>query len=276
MLDPDYGFLSHYRRIEPQPAEYPPEIAAELDRIEARLEELGELPEEELGDDLMMEAARLEERRDEIIETTEAEAVYSEADRKRAGVIVTIGDEGGFLIHQGLIERAAPAVAADTGEHGDGEPDGDDADDFSHGPHTPATAMLGQHGRAMSPEQQIRKQCGFSQGHIDDLKAYRLQITRAYLADDFAVAFDLALYALCTDLIDRGYRDRPLDLRATETPLRSTLNDLAGTAGRPAADGARSGARHGLARSAAGARLSPRSRPCRSRRSSASSPGASR
>ena len=276
VLDPDYGFLSQYRRIEPQPAEYPPEIAAELDRIEARLEELGELPDEELGDDLMMEAARLEERRDEIIETTEAEAVYSEADRKRAGVIVTIGDEGGFLIHQGLIERAAAAVAADTGEHGDGEPDGDEADDLSHGPRTPATAMPGQRGRAMSPEQQIRKQCGFSQGHIDDLKAYRLQITRAYLADDFAVAFDLALYALCSDLIDRGYRDRPLDLRAIETPLRSTLNDLAGTAGRPAADGAGSGARHGLARPAAGARLSPRSRPCRWKRSSASLPGASR
>ena len=89
--------------------------------------------------------------------------------------------------------------------------------------------MSGQRGRAMSPEQQIRKQCGFSQGHIDDLKAYRLQITRAYLAGNFAVAFDLALYTLCTDLIDRGYRNHPLDLRATETPLRSTLNDLAGT-----------------------------------------------
>src|SRR6185312_6530227 len=115
------------------------------------------------------------------------------------------------------------------GEHGDGEPDGDDADGPSHGPRTLTTLMSGQHGRAMSPEQQIRKQCGLSQGHIDDLKAYRLQITRAYLAGDFAVAFDLALYALCSDLIDRGYRDRPLDLRASETPLRSTLNDLAGT-----------------------------------------------
>jgi hypothetical protein len=40
---------------------------------------------------------------------------------------------------------------------------------------------------------------------------------------------DLALYALCSDLIGRGYRDRPLDLRASEVPLRSTLNDLAGT-----------------------------------------------
>ena len=126
MLDPDYGFLSKYRRIEPQPAEYPPKIAAELDQIEARLEELGELPDEELSDDLMMEAARLEERRDAIIETTEAEAVYSEADRKRAGVIVTVGDEGQFLIHQGLIERTTAAVAADTGEHGDSEPDDGD------------------------------------------------------------------------------------------------------------------------------------------------------
>jgi ParB family chromosome partitioning protein len=229
VLDPDYGFLSHYRRIESQPAEYPPEIATELDRIEARLEELGELPDEELSDDLMVEAARLEERRDELIETNEAEAVYSEADRKRAGVIVTIGDEGQFLIHQGLIERAAPAVATDAGEHADDEPGGDEADDFSRGPRTPVTAMLGQRSPAVSPEQQIRKQCGFSQGHIDDLRAYRLQITRAYLADDFAVAFDLALYALCSDLINRSYRNDPLDLRASETPLRSTLNDLAGT-----------------------------------------------
>jgi ParB family chromosome partitioning protein len=227
VLDPDYGFLSQYRRIEPQPVEYPPEIAAELDRIEARLEELGELPDEELSDDLMMEAARLEERRDEIIETTEAEAVYSEADRKRAGVIVTVGDEGGFLIHQGLIERAAAVVTADTGEQRDGEPDGDEDGVFPRDPRT--LAMSGQRSRAMSPEQQIRKACGFSQGHVDDLKAYRLQITRAYLAGDFAVAFDLALYTLCTGLIGHGYRDRPLDLRASETSLRSTLNDLAGT-----------------------------------------------
>ena len=224
VLDPDYGFLAQYRRIEPLPAEYPPEIGDELDRIEARLEELGELSDDEMNDDLMMEAARLEERRDEIIET---EAVYSEADRKRAGVIVTVGDEGEFLIHQGLIERAA---AADDNVHeGDGEPDGDDDDDRPHSPHTLTAAMLDPRGRAMSPEQQIRRACGFSQGHIDDLKAYRLQITRAYLADEFAVAFDLALYALCTDLIGRFYRDCPLDLRATEVPLRSTLNDLAGT-----------------------------------------------
>ena len=79
-------------------------------------------------------------------------------------------------------------------------------------------------------EQALRKECGFSQLLVDDLKAYRLQITRAHLAADFDVAFDLALYALCVDLFERfGYRSHPLDLRATETPLHSSLNDLSGT-----------------------------------------------
>jgi hypothetical protein len=45
------------------------------------------------------------------------------------------------------------------------------------------------------------------------------------------VAFDLALYSLCVDLFERrfGYRSHPLDLRATESELRSSLNDLSGT-----------------------------------------------
>jgi hypothetical protein len=76
----------------------------------------------------------------------------------------------------------------------------------------------------------LRKECGFSQLLVDDLKAYRLQITRAHLAADFTVAFDLALYSLCVDLFERfDSRSHPLELRATPTPLHSSLNDLSGT-----------------------------------------------
>jgi ParB family chromosome partitioning protein len=65
---------------------------------------------------------------------------------------------------------------------------------------------------------------------VDDLKAHRLQITRAHLAADFGVTFDLALYALCVDLFDRSrYHAHPLELRATEAAPRSSLNDLSGT-----------------------------------------------
>ena len=44
------------------------------------------------------------------------------------------------------------------------------------------------------------------------------------------MAFDLALYALCTEVFDRfRYHTNPLDLRAIEATPRSSLNDLSGT-----------------------------------------------
>ena len=72
----------------------------------------------------------------------------------------------------------------------------------------------------------MRKECGFSQLLVDDLKAHRLQITRAHLAADFGVAFDLALYTLCVDVFSQRYRSHPLELRAAEANPRSSLNDL--------------------------------------------------
>jgi ParB family chromosome partitioning protein len=116
-----------------------------------------------------------------------------------------------------LVERSA----TDTGNSGDVETVGFKArpdDEISR--------------RSPKAEQALRKECGFSQLLVDDLKAYRLPITRAHLAADFDVAFDLALYALCVDLFERfGQHPHPLDLRAIETSLLSSLNDLSGTPG---------------------------------------------
>jgi ParB family transcriptional regulator, chromosome partitioning protein len=215
MLDPAYDFTAQYHRIRPHPAELPPEIAGEIERIEQRLAELEEISEDEWTDALITEAARIEERRDELTESVADLAVYAEKDCAIAGVIVTIGDNGEYRLHEGLVERSAI-----------GAEDGDDDE------------MVGFTARdteiprcSQGAEQALRKQCGFSQLLVDDLKAYRLQITRAHLAADFDVAFDVALYALRVDLFERyDYRSHPLDLRAIETPLRSSLNDLAGTA----------------------------------------------
>jgi ParB family chromosome partitioning protein len=215
MLDPAYDFSAQYRRGRPQPAELPCEITGEIERIEQRLAELDEISEDEWTDALMTDAARLEERRDELAESVQDLAVYSDKDRATAGVIVTIGEDGEFRLHQGLVERSA----TDTGDSGDVETVGFKArpDDEISGPSPTAG-------------QTIRKECGFSQLLVDDLKAHRLQITRAHLAADFDVAFDLALYALCVDLFERfGYRSHPLDLRGIEPPLHSSLNDLSGT-----------------------------------------------
>jgi ParB family chromosome partitioning protein len=219
MLDPDYGFTAEYVRIRPKPAEFPPAVAAELQEIEDRLAALEALPEDAWTGGLMSEAEELEARRDELIETTEAEAVYVEEDRARAGC--TIGDDGEFRLYEGLVERStSPAETRNA----DGEFAEDSGEAFASGAGDTRPSP-----RPLSGEEQVRKECGFSQSLVDDLKAHRLQIARAHLAGDFEVAFDLALYALCTDLCDRGWRSRPLDLRAVETRPSSSLNDLAGT-----------------------------------------------
>jgi ParB family chromosome partitioning protein len=85
MLDPAYDFTAQYGRVRPHPAELPPEIAGEIERIEERLAELQETPEDEWTDALMTEAARLEERRDELAESVEDLAVYTEKDRRPFG-----------------------------------------------------------------------------------------------------------------------------------------------------------------------------------------------
>ena len=56
----------------------PPEIAAEIESIEQRLDELEEAAEDGWTGELMQEAAQLEERRDQLGETAEGLAIYAE------------------------------------------------------------------------------------------------------------------------------------------------------------------------------------------------------
>ena len=217
-LEPEYGFMAQYRRIEPEPAEFAPEITSELDAIEQRLREIEQADEASLTEELAAEAARLGERYDDLIETSEAAATFRPEDRAVAGCIVTVGDEGEFRLYEGLVERSAEAA------NGSDPAESDDDEFEPSGSSTNRSAT-----RSPTGEQLLRKECGFSQGLVDDLKAHRQQITRAHLAGDFGVAFDLALYALCADVLDRGYHAHPLALRATQNYPRSSLNDLTGT-----------------------------------------------
>ena len=97
----------------------------------------------------------------------------------------------------------------------------------------PVTVEIGNHDmpyfnlveRFFSPYRRFRE----IQGLIDDLKAHRLQITKAHLAEDFETAFDLALYSLCVDILHLGYRADPLNLRAVQTREHSSLGDLKDT-----------------------------------------------
>jgi ParB family transcriptional regulator, chromosome partitioning protein len=225
VLDLEYGELMQYGRARPWPAEIPADLAVEIERIEQRLGELEDVSADEFTEELTAEAAQVEQRRTEIDDIIAGLAVYAEEDRARAGCIVTIGDDGEFCLHQGLVKRTAVRDPSGAGDcEGEAEDDGEASMPPETGDeyHRPA-------GR-LTAEQNLRKECGFSQILVDDLKAHRLQITRAYMAGNFEAAFDLALYAVCTDLFRHvGYHTNSLELRATECAPRSSLNDLSGT-----------------------------------------------
>ena len=63
VLDPEYGFAAHYGRVHPQPAEIPAELAAEIDQIDSALANSKKSARTNCTDELMAEAAQLEERR---------------------------------------------------------------------------------------------------------------------------------------------------------------------------------------------------------------------
>jgi ParB family transcriptional regulator, chromosome partitioning protein len=223
VLDPDYGFAADYARVYPKPPDLPPEIAEEIERIEQRMAELDDIAEHDWTEELAAEAERLEERHAELTEGADEEAVYADEDRAVAGCIVTVGDDGDFCLYQGLVERAAARGERDAGA----------SETAGHAGEPPISTTSEEEerssGASRTGEQMVRKECGFSQVLVEDLKAHRLQITKAHLAADFELAFDLALYSLCIDVLHLGYRSRPLDLKAIETRRRSSLNDLAGT-----------------------------------------------
>ena len=155
MLDPAYGFTAEYAHIRPQAAEFPPAVAAELQAIEDRLAALEALPEDAWSEGLVCEAEDLQARHDELVETSEAEAVYAPENRARAGCIVTIGEEGGFRLYEGLVERAAWPGEPGSGAAEDAQ-DGDRAFPCRPGSTLPAP-------RPPSGEERVRKECGFSQ-----------------------------------------------------------------------------------------------------------------
>lgn len=220
MLDTGHAFLSEYTRVYPQPIDPPKKVVQELERLNERYDQLMEVSEEDWTEKLSDETEELDARRTELQSIVDNSVEYTAEDKARSGCIVTVSQQGELMVRGGLIPRS---------EATDGKPNGHAADTASppppNGHDNGAAAEL-----PATPEQVARKSNGLSQAHIDDLRAYRLQILKAHVAQDYSVAFDAALYSLCMGVLHLGYFDNPLDLRAAPTQPRSSLNDLGETA----------------------------------------------
>ena len=230
MIEATWDDTARYGRIEPQPGTPTDEEKAEIEKLEARYDELRGLDDDEWTEDLLEEAGRIETRLDEIGGAVEARAVFRREDFAMAGCIVTINRDGNLQAIQGLVKPEDMPKQAESADAGTQAGNGHDPDAAAHGVHT---AGHGDHTAApsvstpMAPpkdrEAEARKEAGVGIGLADDLRSIRTALLKAYLAGDFEAAFDLALFQMGRAVFTPGYHDHALDIAVKETPDRPNI-----------------------------------------------------
>ena len=220
VLDADWSTTARFGRVHPAPATPTDAERDELDRLEARLDELAQQDTDCAGE--AQEERRLAERIDAIEAAVEARALYSPEVRALAGCIVSIGEDGAMAVIRGLVrpedvpaKPAAPANGATP--HGTGGPSGDTTQAHAARP-DPRVSAPARTPPPADPEAEARKAAGVGIGLADDLRAIRTAHVKAQLACRFEAAFDLLLFHLARSVFGTGYCDGALDIAARETP----------------------------------------------------------
>ena len=220
VLDADWSATARFGRVHPAPAMPTDAERAELDRLEARLDELAQ--QAACTAEESMEERSVAERIDAIEAAVEARALYSPEVRALAGCIVSIGEDGAMAVIRGLVRPedvpAKPAAPANgAGPDDAGGPPGEAAQVNAARPDPRISAPVRTPPPA-DPEAEARKAAGVGIGLADDLRAIRTAHVKAHLACRFEAAFDLLLFHLARSVFGTGHDDGALDIAARETP----------------------------------------------------------
>ena len=252
VLDFDYSAGLEFGRVYPEPQDLDPEIAEERETLGQRLEELEDLDPDAWTEALEQEADRAAERIEEIDRTERDSAVYSDAQRAIAGIIVTLDYQGAAKVEAGLV-RPEDIPADQTPDETDGE-DGDAATADAQASVKPAGGAAGKPAQGkrsaavagdtapsvvvapprsakvlqapVDPVTAARKEQGISQSLADDLRATRHQIVQAHLSADYDVAFDAMLYCMCREAFANGYDPLPLDVTLKPAMVQASKDVL--------------------------------------------------
>jgi ParB family chromosome partitioning protein len=180
--------LRSYGRVNGKRQPLPAKQAKALVKAERERDALRE------ADDLTDEQAeRYDELERQIAALSEAEYLWSDRQKARCGVVVSIDHDGELDLTRGLIrpedvKAAKPDDEAATGEQ-------------------PAAAA------------------GLSRALIDDLTAHRTAALRAMLADQPTVALVAVTHALALPIFYASHEETGLDLRAVSPALRAECMD---------------------------------------------------
>ena len=163
VLDFDYTDGLHYGRVYPEPQDLDPETAEERETLRQRLEEMEDIDEAAWTEALEQEADRADERIDEIDRIERDSAVYCDAQRAIAGIIVTLDYQGAVKVEAGLV-RAEDIPVDKTPAPTDGE-HGDDADDAGSSEKPPVgTAGKPAQGKRSAAVAQGKRSAAVAQG----------------------------------------------------------------------------------------------------------------
>ena len=216
-LDMDWSAIARFGRIVSTPATPSDEERAELERLDAREDEMTNLDDEEWTEALVEEADAIETRNDEIKAAREARAEFLDKDRAISGCVATIREDGELRHIKGLVrpeDMPQRKGAADGTESDDGEGD--------YGTFE-APGISGPAASPVDPRAEARKEAGVGIGLADDLRAIRTTLVKARLARDFEAAFDLLLFQMGRAVFTGGYQADTLDIAIRETPDRPPL-----------------------------------------------------
>ena len=230
MIEAAWDDTARFGRIEPQPGVPTDQERVEIEKLETRYDELRGLDDDDWTEELVEEAGRIETRLDEIGGAVEARAVFRREDFAMAGCIATIARDGTLQVIAGLVKPEDMPKPQESAEAGTQAANGHDApattqgvQTAGHGVHTSAPSVSTPMAPPRDREAEARKEAGVGIGHADDQRAIRTALVKAYLAGDFAAAFDLALFQMGRSVFAPGYHDHALDIAVKETPDRPNI-----------------------------------------------------
>ena len=225
-IDIDWSDIARFGRIRPQPSRPTAEESAEIERLNARLNELANTDEDDWTEALEAETETNEARLEQIGKAIEARAQFRAEDHAIAGCIVTVGRDGELQRIEGLVKpedmpkKTEPARQAGTNGNDDpAEEPGADPERVQ------APSLSGPRASPVDPRAKAREAAGVGVGLADDTRAIRTALVKAFLAKNFAAAFDLMVYQLVRSVFVRGLTPsyHALDIVINETADRPHL-----------------------------------------------------
>ncbi len=188
-LELEHGTFRSFGRIEPEENEPNPDLAKEIETLNAREDALYEFSEDrDWTDDERKEYHAIQPRITQIEAQIEDARPYRAEDRAIAGVVISLGHGGHLNIEKGLVrpeDIPAPAPQAEQDNEGN-----------AVAPQVTAPTSTAPVPIA-DPAAALRKAEGISASLADDLRTTRHHILQAHLAADYDVAYDAMLYTLC-------------------------------------------------------------------------------